>query len=244
MNFLNITCRKINSITLRKDNSLLFLSSQLFFRTFSSKLFNNCLSSKFPNNLKNNIDAHNSVSVATLNLTHINVNVNSLTYATANDGNCYEDKVYKKFVDIFGESNVARECDISNILHSFKANMPKSQLQGIDFIIRAKHNDIWTLFAMQVKIGARTRDITHVVPFVRTLRVLQKFVSHDKNHSLYGLQIVPIWFSSACLDDSAKKLLKNNFVHCFIDSAWSIDIDNCKLFTNFINKLLTKNTYK
>lgn len=228
----------------RQIKNLLFLPSISFIRTLSSKSSNNFLSINTNTKAKSDLNTHNSVTVATLNLTHINVNVNSLTFATANDGNCYEDKVYKKFVDIFGESNVARECDISNLLHSFKATVPKSQLQGIDFIIRAKHNDIWKLFAIQVKIGARMRDITHVVPFVRTLRVLQQFVSHDKNHSLYGLQIVPIWFSSACLDDSAKKLLQNNFVHCFIDSAWSIDIDNCKLFTNFINKLLTKNTYK
>lgn len=239
MNLLDATYGKISPIILR-NNNLLFLSTGLLFRTFSSKLVNNFLSSKFTNNSKNNTDKYNSVAVATLNLTHINVNVDSLTFATANDGYCYENKVYKKFVDIFGESNVVRECDISNLLHSFKVNVPKSQLQGIDFIIRAKHNDIWTLFAIQVKIGARMREITHVVPFVRTLRVLQQFVSHDKNHSLYGLQIVPIWFSSACLDDSAKKFLQKNFVHCFIDSEWSIDIDNCKLFTNFIDKLLTK----
>ena len=46
----------------------------------------------------------------------------------------------------------------------------------------------------------------------------------------------------ADLDDSAEKLIKNNFVCCFIDSAWSIDIDNCTLFTNFIDKLLIKKT--
>ena len=183
---------------------------------------------------------YKSISVATLNLTHVNVNTKLSTFATTNDGNSYEDKVYKKLVDIFGESNIARECDISKMLHSFKPQIPKSQLKGIDFIIRAKHNEVLTLFAIQVKIGAKMRDMSHVIPFIRTLRVLCQLVSRNKQHSLHGLQVVPIWFSSACLDVSAEKFLKNNFVHCFIDSEWSIDIENCRLFKKFINKLLTK----
>jgi len=180
--------------------------------------------------------------IATLDLTHININIKLSTFATANDGICYEDKVYKKLVTIFGKSNVVRECDISKLLHSFKPETPKSQLRGIDFVIRAKYNDVWTLFAIQVKIGARIRNTLDVIPFIRTLEILRKFVSQEKRHSMRGLQIVPIWFSSASLEDSAEKLIKSNFIHCFIDSSWSIDIDNCTLFTNFIDKLLIKKT--
>ncbi len=160
--------------------------------------------------------------------------------ATSHDGYCYEDKMYKKLINIFLKENIIREHEISQILHSYKPQTEKSQLLGIDFIIRAKCNGILTLFAIQVKIGAKKRNISHVIPFVRTLWVLRKLVSEDKSHAFYGFKIVPIWLSSAGLDEPAKKLLFNNFISCFIDSAWSIDIDNCPLFTKFINGLLIK----
>lgn len=233
---LNIFNRQFTiSICIQQSKTCLYIFPYLLSRRCSTKL-NNFLSFISKNNVDTHI--HKSVSVATLNLTHINVNTKLSTLATASDGNCYENNVYKRLIDIFGESNVARECDISKLLHSFKIQIPKSQLQGIDFIIRAKYNEVWTLFAIQVKIGAGTRDISHVIPFIRTLRILRQFVTHNTNHSIHGLQIIPIWVSSACLNKSAEIFLKKNCVHCFIDSAWSIDIENCSLFTNFINKLL------
>ena len=176
--------------------------------------------------------------------THTSYDVKRSKIASANDGNHYEDKVYKKLVDIFGELNVQREKDISEMLNSFSNDIPKSKLKGIDFIIDTKYKDISTLFVIQVKIGARTRKNVEVEPFIRTLKVLRKFVEKNKKHSYYKKQIIPIWLSSAQLDPIAKKNLDNNFVQNYINSSWSIDIDNCNLFTTFIKKLYINNQTK
>jgi hypothetical protein len=182
----------------------------------------------------------NKNSIYNLNLTYKNIDHSLSSFATRNDGKLYEQKMYEKFIDIFGRINVKREGEISKMLHLFNPQVLKSQMRGIDFIVKARYNDSFVLLVIQVKVGARKRNSLDVAHFIRSVNLLRQFVSSEKSHSFYKLQIVPIWISSACLDEFAEEILKNNDIQFFINSFWSIDIDNCNLFSNFINKLLVK----
>lgn len=49
-----------------------------------------------------------------------------------------------------------------------------------------------------------------------------------------GYKVIPIWYSSAQLNNNAKKELKKEGINIIINSDWNINLDKCQLLNEFI----------
>jgi hypothetical protein len=85
------------------------------------------------------------------------------------------------------------------------------------------------IYVIQVKIGAKTRNIGHCKKFIDTLHIFRNYAKNSLNY-----KIIPIWYSSADLEANAKKELKKEGVIIVINSNWNMNLNKCCLFKDFI----------
>ena len=152
--------------------------------------------------------------------------------ASSTDGFLYEKAIGASLCQIY-PGQVQDEKQIASKLSKYtKGNI--DTLRGIDFTIYNQKNN--RIYALQVKIGARTRGVKDISPFVYTLGIFRKYI----NSSLLSeYRIIPVWYSSADLELKARDELISSGVHIFMDPEWNLDLNKCRLFTNFISMLKT-----
>lgn len=152
--------------------------------------------------------------------------------ASSTDGFLYEKAISAALCQMY-PGQIQDEKQIASKLSKYtKGNI--DTLRGIDFTIYNQKNH--RIYALQVKIGARTRGVKDISPFVYTLGIFRKYI----NSSLLSeYQIIPVWYSSADLELKARDELISSGVHIFMDPEWNLDLNKCRLFTNFISMLKT-----
>ena len=151
--------------------------------------------------------------------------------ATSIDGILYEKAIGSSLCQIY-PGLVQDETQIASQLSKYTSKYIDT-LRGIDFTIRNPNNNL--IYALQVKIGARTRGVKDIGKFVHTLDIFHKYINSCSMLSIY--KVIPVWYSSADLDIKARNELSSSGVHIFIDSEWNLDPNKCKLFINFTNWL-------
>lgn len=152
--------------------------------------------------------------------------------ASSTDGFLYEKAIGASLCQMY-PGQVQDEKQIASKLSKYTKGSIDT-LRGIDFTICNPKN--YRIYALQIKIGARTRGVKDINPFVHTLGIFRKYI----NSSLLSeYRIIPVWYSSADLELKARDELISSGVHIFMDPEWNLDLNKCRLFTNFISMLKT-----
>ena len=146
--------------------------------------------------------------------------------AKVKDGYLYEQNLEKYLKNIYSYE-VKNEKEISFLLNDFNKKINITKLRGIDLIIN--NNKKNQIYAVQIKIGSRTRNLEHCKKFIDTLHTLKKYVNFSSNY-----KVIPIWYSSAELDNDGKKELKKESVNIIINTNWDLNLNKCHLFKDFI----------
>jgi hypothetical protein len=153
-------------------------------------------------------------------------NIENKKKAKVKDGHKYEDNL-EKYLKKKYSHDIKNEKEISFLLNNFNKEIDITKLRGIDLIIN--NHEKKQIYVIQVKIGAKTRDIEHCKKFINTLHIFRNYVKHSSNY-----KVIPIWYSSAELEVNAKKELKKEGVNIVINSNWNINLNKCCLLKDFI----------
>jgi hypothetical protein len=151
--------------------------------------------------------------------------------ATSTDGILYEKAIGSSLCKMY-PGLVQDETQIASQLSKYTSRYIDT-LRGIDFTIRNPNNNL--IYALQVKIGIRTRGVKDIGKFVHTLDIFHKYINSSSTLSIY--KVIPVWYSSADLDIKARNKLSSSGVYIFMDSEWNLEPTKCKLFINFTNWL-------
>lgn len=153
-------------------------------------------------------------------------NIENKKKAKVKDGYKYEEKL-EKYLKKNYSHDIKNEKEISFLLNDYNKGIDITKLRGIDFTI--SNHEKKEIYVIQVKIGAKTRNLEHSKKFIDTLRIFRNYVKYSSNY-----KVIPIWYSSGELEVNAKKELKKEGVNIVINSNWNINLNKCHLLKDFI----------
>lgn len=153
-------------------------------------------------------------------------NIENKKKATVKDGYKYEQNL-EEYLKKKYSYDVKNEKEISFLLNDFDKKNDITKLRGIDLIIN--NHEKKQIYAIQIKIGAKTRKFEHCRKFIDTLDIFRNYVNYSSNY-----KVIPFWYSSAELDYNAKKELRKEDINIVINSNWNINLNKCHLLKNFI----------